>query len=69
MLKRNNIGSLYGLRSTVIYISQKMTAVDLAMLSDGKYVTTGMDVMMQALYLGRRADIRCMITVSCYNCL
>ena len=39
------------------------------MLSDAKYATTGMDVMMQALYLERTADIRCMITASCYNCL
>ena len=48
---------------------RKWPAVDLAMLSDGKYATTGMEMMMQALYLGRTANIRCMITASCYNCL
>ena len=37
--KKSNMGSLYGLLSTVI--TEKLPEVDLAMLSDDKYVTTG----------------------------
>ena len=69
MLKRNNIGSLYGLLNTVIYITfpVKCPEVALAMLSDDKYVATGIGLTMPAPYLDYIADIRCMITTSCYD--